>query len=256
MRAFTDLINLPQLTTGRVIFALKGFPDEARAVPAIAAAVAGVEQAAVALKAIEHDWVLSKTRSNARGKAAALDVEIDRAIGAIATLARGYVSGLGADDPVHKAAARVLARALPQGAGAITRLVYEEELDAGLVLVARLRGELAEEAAQIGLEPVIAALEGLLPRFEAELKKSAVKVDFSQVRAARDTLHQAVAVLVVQVLAHHATPDQAEARAAALKPILFQAGEVAALRRRRRRVTDVDPETGVEIDPDGVQADA
>lgn len=123
--------------------------------------------------------------------------------------------------------------------------------EAALALVERLRGDLAEAAGLLGLDSVIATLEGLLPRFEAKLQLNTVKVDFGLVRAAREALHEAVAVLVVQVLAHHADPEQADARAAALEPILLQAERVADLRRRRRRVTDVDPESGTEIEATG-----
>lgn len=243
-----DLFNVPQLTPGRVRYALNQMPVAIADAPGMADRVAEAQAAASALIEIRKAYDRSKGQSRARGKAQAIDNQIDRIIGAISNVAQANQAALPADDPAHQASAQLMAKVLPLGAKAVTALPFEDELSAVKEILSDLDAA-GDLAARAGVAHLVAALTALVPPFEAELAKQAAVVDYKQVEAQHAVMQRAVMVLLAQIIANHPAPDQAAALGTMLAPLTDQFERVRELRRRRRTVTDVDPESGAELDP-------
>lgn len=242
----TTLINLAQLTPGRVRYAISQLPPDVTAAPGVADRVADLQAAATAVVEIEKAYARSRGASRARGQAVALDNQIDRLVSAIANIAQANVAALPADDATHVASKTLLARVFPLGAAAIVTLPFEEELDAVNELLADLdtAGDLA---AQAGVAHLVAPLRALAPQFATELAKRVEIVEFDAVQARRARMQRALGVVVAQLIATWPQPADEAALTAALAPLTFQMDRVRELRRRRRAVRDVNPETGEEL---------
>lgn len=241
-----DLFNVPQLTPGRVRYALSQMPPAAADAPGMADRLAEVQQAAAAAVEIRKAYDRSKGQSRARGVAKALDNEIDRLVGAIATVAQANQAAMPASDPTHQASKALMQTVLPLGARAVTSLPFEDELSAVKEMLADLDAA-GDLAARAGVAHLVEALTAKVGPFEAELAKQAAIVDYKQVEAQYMAMQRAVVVLLAQIVANHAEPAQAAGLAATLAPLNEQFERVRDLRRRRRAVVDVDPESGVEI---------
>lgn len=244
MDPITTLFNFPQLTPGSVLYALKQTPEAA--LDALAPAVDAARQAANATLDIQLRWEQTKDASRSRGAASKLDNQIDRTIAGLAAVAKANINSLPADHPAHIASKAVLHIAVPQGVAHVTQMRFEDELAA----VQRMLKHLDPAAVQAAnVEYQVAELARLAPLFEAELSKRVERVDYDSVRAQLAVLQRAVIVFVVQAAARWAAPADSETLNAALAPMLDQVDRIRDARSRRRRVLDVDPESGVEIDP-------
>lgn len=243
-----SLVNLAQVPPGRVRYALTQLPPAATAHPDVAARVADLEAAAADRVEVAKAYARSRGKPRARGRAVAIDNQIDRLIGGIHMIAQANVATLDPGAPTHVASAALLAKVFPLGAAAITSLPFEEELDAVKELLADLDAE-PGLAAQAKVAEQVEALRPLVVDFAAELAKQAEIVEHRQVKAAQARMQRALAVLVCQIIAAWPQPEDEDALRAALAPLLDQIERVRAQRRRNRTVTEVDPQTGVEIDP-------
>lgn len=241
----SDYIAFPQLTPGRSKYIVKHMPEDVAQAPGVGARLTAVHDTAQALSDVRKAYDRSRSASQARGKAVALDNAIDRIIGAVAHTAQANLNAMPEDDPVHVASAKLLRLILPLGASAVTTLPFEDELNAVQGMLADLDGQpgLAEAA---GVSHLIERLRTLTPAFEAELNKTKTIVEFKQVEAAQARMQTALMLLVAQLIATWGDDPPALSRAFA--PIDFQCSRVRALRSSRRTVRDVDPESGEEID--------
>lgn len=245
----TDYITLPQLPTGRALFAFEQMrPALAAADPGLVAQLDAARDAAAALRDLEGRWAAAaKAHAGAaRGEAQAIDREVDKALGEIATLC-AVLGRLGPDHPQGAAALAFSKRFFPDGVAPVIRAVFEEELrQVEAMLDAIDDGPAGEWAAALPIEPYVAALRTLAPQFRAELERSAPQVvSFSAVRAERRRAHGELELLVAGI--HYLIRDPAT-RAAAIAPLTFQVERHRALRRGRRTPSvDVDPQSGEEI---------
>ncbi|MFU8807139.1 MAG: hypothetical protein ACNA8W_25245 [Bradymonadaceae bacterium] len=248
-------LQLRRLPTGRASYALHKMNEvvESGDIPApIVESIEVAEARAQETRDLELLWMESRNvNTAARGKAVYLDTKIDQTIAGIARILEGEAVG-DEGDPEVIAAKTLLARIFPEGVSAIVHLEFEEQLDLVLAIIARLRGNLAGEVRLLGLERHVARLETLTSQFRAELGRRASRpVDFETVRASRNALHEAMCEVVVAVLFNlrERTSTNDELITALLAPIVEQENAIAEAFRRKRRPLDVDPHSGVELEP-------
>lgn len=248
MGILIDLIDLPALEEGRIGFSLSQLSGATLALPGVAERVVQARAAADATTEVRVLWSRARSQPTARGRAAELDAQIDRALGSIATITQSLMRGLPADDPTHQAAKALLDLALPEGAGPVASLAYEAELNYVRKMLQRVEAA-GDLAARAGVAPVIATLTRLVPLFEAELSARPELMEYSVLREHEAEMRRAYAAVVVQIAAAFLDPGQESALKGALAPILEQVERVRQARRDRKAVRDVDPQSGVEVEP-------
>src|SRR5690606_20690897 len=116
----------------------------------------------------------------------------------------------------------------------------------------RFANELEADIVTLNLGAKLAQLSKLVEAFRAELEKTRADLAWDTVLAAQNEGHELLAELFVTILAAHKarTPENEERRAALLAEYDRQDRIVFEAQRRRRRVLDVDPETGADLPPD------
>lgn len=250
MSAWNDWISLAPFTPGRALYALDRMAESAtvRAQAALAADVARAQGAAAALDEVEARWRTRKALSGARGNAVEIDGVLDRLLAAIYQQLRTRLGFLPATDASRRAAEAFLLKNLPQGAGPVTVLPFEEEL-AVLQRVLKAFDEPGGRALARSFEVggLVSQLAAEVPRFAAELARTQPEtIGFDAVRAARASLQRALGRLVARCVAELGDEADAERLAEVLEPLAFQQDRLRALRASRRRLSDVNPLTGDE----------
>jgi hypothetical protein len=178
-----------------------------------------------------------------------LDNQLDAQIGAIQSLADARTVG-DEDDPVVKAATRVLQVVFPRGVAPIIHQSFEVQLGIMKVMLETFDGDLFNEVQLLGLEREVERMRRLVDAFEDELSSAKADITtFDKVREARELLHEYGALVIAQaIVAYPGLDEQAtHDRESLLAAFNDQQARVAEDYRRRRRVTDVDPETGEEL---------
>jgi hypothetical protein len=247
-----SIIDIPYLTTGRRIYALKQCLELAEAAgnaPLIILINEAIAHETGATE-LEQSWSRSKSVTKTRGQSAVLDGQIDGVIGVIYTTANSHISALDPSDPLVADSKKIIAKLFPEGVAAIIHQAFEEQLVSNDTIVAALKGELSEAAARIGVGKFVERLESLNERFRQELKKFQVKeTDFSRVQAAQDRGNLFIRRTVAVILGtYHQETEEAQAmRRTLTAPILEQCDRVRQLRKSRRNAADVDPETGEDV---------
>ncbi|MCB9526057.1 MAG: hypothetical protein H6702_22160 [Myxococcales bacterium] len=257
MARLEDFVSLVQFTPGRAQYALTQAMTHiaGEGEGPLAVAVGAAQRAAGRAAELEARWATRKAQSNARGKAAAIDNLLDRAVTALHQHLSARLTLLGPDHPQGKQAADLLLRWLPEGPGAINGLAFEDELGRVDLVVEGLRGPDAAAVAALEAGFIVGELARLAGEFRAELARTAAEsISFDQVRQARAELQRALTVVVVQAMARWSAPAQAADFARFMAPVTEQMDRLRALRRRRQPILDVDPGTGVEgpvVDDEG-----
>lgn len=203
--------------------------------------------------------IQSGTRAKYPPEATAKDNEVDHCLSAF----DGYLDvqiGAYPDEPRGHAARRIKKTLLPNGVGEISGLSFAEEhaaVNNFLVMAAD-----PELAADMSLLPEAADLLDRLRMRNTEFgvilnqsKTTPKRPEVVEAQAvAQDTL-VATVCLIIGLYAQE-TPVNTVERDHLLEPILEQNATLRLLRRRRRTVTDVDPQTGEELTPDQSPGDA
>ena len=249
---FFTLIVLPYLTTGRRLFAFRECLDVLRALGE--SVIASLVEEAIAhdmkTMTLERAWERSKQASKARGDASRLDNTIGKVLGAIRKALTSRITISEKDDPAVVAANEIIATIFPRGIRPITRLPFEDKLAVSQTIVGRLEGDLADRAAAAGIEEHVARLKSLNEDFAEELRKTVAReTGFDALEAARTRGNLFVRQIVAKTLGEYTqvTEEDAERRAAVLKPLLDQVERLRQARRARRAIHEVDPDTGEEI---------
>lgn len=243
MARIEDFIALTQFTTGRALYALE---QMAALSPQPDPAIQAAQAAATRLATLEARWATRKAQSKARGEAVRIDIHLDRVIAVLHQHLEGRQALYGTE-PMGELATDLRLRYLPSGVAAVTQLAYEDELAASERILAGLKGPDAEAAAQLQLQPIIDELLRWTTAMRVELGRLAPEtIRFDAVRAARAELRRALALVVARAITTHSAPEQAEAFAQLMAPLVFQMERIRSLRARHRPVTDVDPGTGEE----------
>jgi hypothetical protein len=245
-----SLFDLYVFTTGRRLFAL-------RQVRAVAHQLGFAELVKHCDAAISHDTATLDLERRWSGEPAGdtnpqaqkIDVLVDRTLGAIRDHAVAQTQGAPADDSIHAEAAAFLKAIFPVSVYAVTSLSYVDELAAVDHILKLCKGDLAPAVKELGLGRLIKRLADLASEYRDALEEPPPSlVEWGRVRAARaegqGLLLEAVAIIVGK---HHGrTPEGTEARRVLLAPILKQNEAIGQYLRARRRVEDVNPETGAD----------
>lgn len=247
-------LALRQMPTGRVLFALYELREEAaplgdeRLLRRIDKAIARAE------KTLEFEmrWSTARTdTSTKRGKARLIDAKLDQQIGALKSLARLMTVGDEGSEVVALAGEFLQAN-FPDGLAAIVQQSFELQLATVDGMLRRFRGEYRRHVEALNAGPLVDRIERLNDELRQELRHhKSTTITFDQVRASREETHEELGEVVVTILATY--PDRSEEgtrqREDLLAPINRQQAFVVEAHRRRRRPLDVDPRTGIEVEP-------
>jgi len=250
-----DFIDLYVFTPGRILFAVNEVKKRAeeRALASISAACDKSLEAARHNLKTENAWARTKTVATARGEGEAriIDPMLDRAVSGLQDSATTLARSLAPENDLVKIATEFLKKALPGGASAITALPFEDELAAVKELHGRLvnPSDLQPHVAKLSLQPYVDELGRLAGDFEKALRSGAkVEVSYGEVKASSASAQDWLLALVLKIGGMYSdpTPEHAEGRSYLLEPIMDQDQRIAAIRRRRQPITDIDPTTGEE----------
>lgn len=228
------------------------------------------------LKWIEHEnrvsamqRILQSQRNNESSpELLTLDSAIDRTLGAIFRFSQEPVETL-PGEPEALAGQTILDKAFPNGAAALTLLDYYEENHKVKDLLKLFEprpdgapeddkesGSLSSEIATLALTRYVEVLRERNNRFGTLLNERQAleqEVTTDTVRAAfykgQEHLLQAVAMIMGRYPDY--TDEDIEARTKLLAPVMEQQSRIATYRKSRRRVRDIDPETGEEVPEEG-----
>lgn len=252
MHDLASWIQIYRLPTGRRLFAHRGVLQELAEHKKLGDLKEHVESAIAKDKMtmdLEHKWLQAK-HETVGPHAMKLDNEIDRTVGALVSLLRAY-SDAPMDTPAKAPAAKLLGELFPAGLNGIINLAHEEEVAALEVLLGRMKKDLAAEVKALPVvAPYVEGLASLTAALRAELeKKRKDTISFDVVRAAQDNGHAMLLQTVARILgAFPGGGEEEKKRAALLRPIWRQNEDVRLSRQRRRRPSDVDPDTGDVVD--------
>ncbi|TXD36973.1 hypothetical protein FRC98_09535 [Lujinxingia vulgaris] len=244
-------LNFIHMPTGRYVFALKALGEEAERRGLDTLKAAADEAIGVGERALRLEFAYEQARtqsSNARGEAVQLDNQLDGQIGAIKALTDARAFG-DEHDPVVQAARKILTVIFPRGAAPIIHQSFEVQLGTMDVMLEHLEGDLAGEVQLVGLEREVTRMRELVERFRAELKRAPdAAISFSEVRAAREELHEYASLVMIQALASYPSLDEqaTRQRESLVAALIDQQERVRDDHRRRRNPADINPETGEE----------
>ena len=245
-------LNFIHMPTGRYVFALKALRDEAEKRSLDTLKAAADEAISVGERALRLEFAYEQARtqsSSARGEALAIDNQIDAQVGAIKAMTDARTVGPD-EDPVVQAARRVLDVLFPRGIAPIVHQSFEVQLGILDVFLEHTDSQLASDMTLLGLEREVTRLRELVARFRAELNREAdAGVPFIDVRAAREELHEAAALVYLQALASYPSLDEqaTRQRESLIAGFTEQHERVRADHRRRLKPTDIDPVSGEEL---------
>jgi len=206
---------------------------------------------------LELDWRGYRRATEYGAEAQQIDYELDRAVSALHAVLTATVDLHGASSARGVRARLVIERLFPKGVRHVIHLPYHEEDHTVNAMLERTRSEpeLVEAVRELDLGPVIARVTEVHARYRQALPRRSHAVTFEQVQAARREGHELLAEVVVLVRGvllrggleeHHAAQLEA-----ALREVLRQNAAIKRSYQRRRRATDVDPETGADVEEEG-----
>src|SRR5690606_28997816 len=143
----------------------------------------------------------------------------------------------------------VLQKLFPRGVAAITSQAFEDQDASVEALLEELEGPLAKHVQALGLTPLVKQLGEVRRAFHDALQSDDTdRITYDEVVGAENVAQETLSQLVVLIAAKYRKSDVAstQRRGQLLAPIIEQNERIVEARRRRRAVTDVDPETGEE----------
>lgn len=247
----TEFFSVRRMPSSRCAYALGQMREvgDRHGVPApLAERIEGACQVADHTLELELDWEQARTQtSTARGNAAQIDVELDQAIAAIGRILDGELLGP-AESPHTQAAKQIHNVIFPGGVVAVIHAPFEHQHVMIDALIGRLRGELAQQVALLGLDRHVERVNALNQSFGRELQNTErPKVSYDQVTASRDALHVALCQVIAAAFEHLRADADAPTLSALLSPLVEQQQRTRDYLSRRRAVPAVDPGTGAEI---------
>lgn len=246
--------NIRRLPTGRLLFVLNDIRQVAVGLH-LQGLVTEVDEAIAHAKKtleLELQWRTRKSDpSKKRGDASIIDSQIDTLLGGIQSIVSGQSVG-DESDPAVPAARRFLSSIFPLGLGGITNQSFEQQLGYMDAMQLRFANELKDDVKTLGLGAKLSQLSTLVEAFRKELEKTRNEITWNSVVAAQNEGHELLADLFVSIFACHKKrdPETLKRRAALLAEYDRQDRIVYEAQRRRRKVLDVDPDTGLELPSD------
>ncbi|MEZ6189589.1 MAG: hypothetical protein R3F62_31885 [Planctomycetota bacterium] len=199
---------------------------------------------------IRYRNALRRRKSEFSSETSELDAELDRALSALEGACGVALKAYGEDSPRGEAATLLRGELFPQGVRFLIHMPYMEQEAEVTVLLERIAAEpaLAQAVQIVGVEDLVDRVAELNLRYGEAIRadRSAESASFDEVRAAREAGHERLCWIVFLAVARlHALPpdgELAEALTAALEVVSEQNAAIKRTRKRRRSVTDVDPE--------------
>ncbi|MFU8806859.1 MAG: hypothetical protein ACNA8W_23835 [Bradymonadaceae bacterium] len=191
--------------------------------------------------------------SQARGRAAEIDVFNDRLISAIFTAVNDLTRTLKPGHPVCVLAQDFLHHFYSDGVSPIIRQNFEEQLVTMESMLRDFAGPFSEHVQKLPIGFHVEELKVQVQEFRAELEAHPpAALTFDELSAARDRGQENLRAVVACIVGKYFrnTPEHIEARQKLLGPIREQNDRIAALRRARRGGStnvDVNPATGAEF---------
>lgn len=185
-----------------------------------------------------------------RRDARAIDVQIDRLLALLCSIVDHYAAD--STDRQGATAASNLSRVLfPNELIGHIRLPHIDQLAANERVLQVLQDPANQALVQrMGLAPHTERLHTLNQAFADAVRSPDDPVSTSEVKIARSHGHELFLGVIARILGRFATPGDADARAELLQPVLEQSEAIRQYRRRRRRVVDINPDTGEPTEPD------
>lgn len=256
-----SFLNLYLFPTGRREFCLRRFLKalEGTELAHLRARVErGLAHEAATLQ-LEDRWLGNKGDTEHGPGARALDAELDRALGALDENLASTAKAFGEDSPRGRAAGRARALLFPKGVQHVTHLPYVQQAAAVRALLER--AETVPELAnldELGVAGIVERVRELNVAYDRALGSRGEGASFERVEAARKRGQTNLCEIVFVAIAHLVESgyegEQAEALGEALREVIAQNEAIKRYYRRRRRVADVDPVTGEELEPAGEEA--
>lgn len=253
---FSSLVKSYVFSPGRRIVTAQSIHD-------VAADLGDAVLAQQALDATEFDrkvWLIQQSweenkhiREGTRVSLRTIDQNLDRNITGIYEVAKGQVHSLEPGDEQHDICVDFLQTFFPNGAAAITRLLYEDELLAVEVLLARWQTDWSARLQQLALTPLIERTATLLVDYRAAITDIAKRATtWDDVRAMDTEGQENMLALVARILGLHNSKSEADIqlRHRYLATFFDQNERIAKIRKRTPVVPDINPDTGAELGND------
>ena len=257
--SFSDIFNLYQFPSGRLAFALDKCLVEAKALE-LPELIQRLESA-IAHQDITLDAEIARdsarlAKSQHGPAAKALDARVDSAFSALHDSLQAQIRMFGADSEPGRHASTIINQSFRSGVHAITQLPFVEQHERVSRIVIQLQdsdGEtgLAKNIAALGLGPMVNQLGVLNEDYGKHLQlASPEQLESSTIESLRSQgqLHLLQVIAAIVGLFPNGDEDSTQRRNRLLTPIFEQQQALRDARRRRRRLTDVDPETGADIE--------
>lgn len=177
-----------------------------------------------------------------------MDPQVDRLISSIVDRLTNLVRSLRPTNPVAVKAQAFLAQWFPNGAGGITFLSYEEQLEEVEGLLGVFSDEEVKKDLELfGLTVDVQELADLAPHYRAEIENLPPKdLKYPAVVEARQAGQTHLLRTAAKILANYDSPELAEMQEKLLAPILDQQQRLAEAAKLGKKAADVDPDTGQE----------
>lgn len=243
-----SLLSFYTFSTGRRLFAMvqvKKLAGEALLADLVAHAGSAIEHDKET-RALEATWAGRKS-STYSPEARQIDIYVDSALTALRDGIDAQIRASAPGDPLAAEAEQMLHVLFPKGAGAITSLVYVDEL----AEVARILDRLAKPdykalVNELGLSRQVTRLVDLEKQYRTAIEGPGAILTFDKVKAARAKGQSMMLQAVAMILGKYPSDSEAhrKARGALLSPILVQNEAIRSYLRDRKPIEDVNPETG------------
>lgn len=253
----TEFVNVLRLPAGRASFALAKMLTILNASGVITTHLQDriVEAQAAARETSHCDlrWMHARTKnSTARGDSVAVDRRIDQTVNAI--VKRLNSESVGNDDVPEVIAAKFLLEHLfPAGIKAVTQQAFDLQLDTVDTILERFEVTHAAEVQTLNLHRLVHDLRVLNEQFRVELDSDNGRtMTWGDVLAQRAVHHQALCEVIVATLyeLREPTPENITLLAALFAPLRAQQEIIREAYRLKRRLRDVNPASGEELDMD------
>jgi len=256
MITLTTFVNLYRFKADRVIYTLSEIERELAAVggDGLAQLLDELQRGAEVARSVRELEIRWKGSRGARihgAEAKLVDADMDRALTALDSFLGSALQAWGAESPQGKAAARAREGLFPHGVVHMIRLPYMREQVQVAELLERADGDPKVSAALRELKggDFVERVREVHARY-VEVLRNDHAPRFEQIEEARRACHERFCAIVCLVAGRwgSADPESAEgqALARALEEVLRQNRTLRHWYRRRRRVPEVDPETGEE----------
>ncbi|MEM9492614.1 MAG: hypothetical protein AAGC55_25930 [Myxococcota bacterium] len=204
-------------------------------------------------RTLDDRWVQGNQRNRYAPEVKIIDSQVDALLGRIRDLLVSHIEDLDDKDPLAARITALLGELFPKGLFAITHLPFIDQVAAVENALARLQGQRADVVAELALTHKVAKLAELTREYRQAVDVD-TRLDFAEVRQARDRGHEYLVQIVCTIMVAYPDLDDPEKRAERdelLAPIIAHDQAARAQRRARRGRTDDGDGPNDDGDDDG-----